>query len=302
MLLRIAPTLGIGIVALLLSSAVMATNAVGHDQVSRDRIAGATPVAHRVSVLASDHVSAVENLLVTSQDTVLDRAVLDTVAAHVTSSRRALVTLKSSIGSARVILASNSLDRAWGGETENNHELAARINAEKRQVQSDILTMASDTTAIHVAVAEWKAEQVRIAEAKAEAARVAAAQAAAAAAAAAETAREAAAAAQTHGRSSVASVGTKDSIARDVFARFGFTAYSFDTGQSRGHWGATDLNRRVIYLQLSLIPQNKVAWVAKHEFGHIVQAETYGGYSATIAHFGSVAAMEADADAFASSH
>lgn len=295
MLLRIAPAFGVGVVALLFSVTVLTTNAVGHDQLSRNRLAGVAPAAHSVTLAATSNVTALQNLATASRATVLDQAVLDTAAKHAASVLQTLASLRNSLRSAETILASNSLDRVWGGGTAGNGQLEFEIAAEQRQLRSDLLTMASDTSAIKAAVAQWSAEQARIAVA------AAAAQEAAAAAAAAEAAAAAAAAAN-NGRSPVASEGSKDSIARAIFARFGFSNFAFDTGQSRGHWGATDLDRQIIYLQLSLIPLNKVAWVAKHEFGHIVQAETYGGYSATVAHFGSVAAMEADADAFANSH
>lgn len=92
---------------------------------------------------------------------------------------------------------------------------------------------------------------------------------------------------------------SKQAIAQATFARFGFSNVVYDTGATQGHYGATDLDNQVIFMQLSIIPTDRVASVAIHEYMHIIQARTYGGYDATVAHYGSVLGMERAADQMA---
>ncbi|MES2171814.1 MAG: hypothetical protein V4479_14020 [Actinomycetota bacterium] len=200
---------------------------------------------------------------------------------------------------ARTMLA-GQLTVAMADESEAQSRLAAwkNLNAVASGDLSSATTqqllalrqpvaLSIDLTAVedvNAAVVAWNAEQARLA------------------AEAAQAAAEAAAAAAAHPRHvsvSVASAGEsvdKAAIAESIFAGYGFSNYVFDGGQTQGHYGATDMNRQVIYLQLSVIPASRVASVALHEYQHILQAREYGGYAGTVAYFGSVLAMEEAAD------
>ncbi len=94
-------------------------------------------------------------------------------------------------------------------------------------------------------------------------------------------------------------VQSKLSIAQGVFARYGFTNVTYGPGVAMGHYGATSLDAQHIYIDLDRIPAERVASVAIHEYQHIKQARMYGGYNATVAHYGSVIAMERAADQMA---
>lgn len=89
---------------------------------------------------------------------------------------------------------------------------------------------------------------------------------------------------------------SKLDIAQQTFDRFGFTGVSYGPGVAQGHYAGTDLDAQHIYVDLDRIPAARVASVCIHEYMHILQARAYGGRAGTIAHFGSVAAMERDAD------
>jgi hypothetical protein len=99
---------------------------------------------------------------------------------------------------------------------------------------------------------------------------------------------------------SAAPAGSSKLIAaQQTFDRFGFTSVSYGPGVAEDHYAATDLDAQHIYVDLGRIPAARVTSVCIHEYMHILQARAYGGRAGTIAHFGSVAAMERDADRMA---
>ncbi|BDZ52510.1 hypothetical protein GCM10025867_47510 (plasmid) [Frondihabitans sucicola] len=170
---------------------------------------------------------------------------------------------------------------------------------------ADLVAIHGSTTdtikLVSIDVTAWHVEQRRAAE---EAQRADAAKASAAAALKAERTRPAVSstAPASSGATPVqaaAPVVDKRSICQGVMARFGFSNVVYDSGASQGHYGATDLDNQVIYIQLSIIPVERVSSVCIHEYMHIIQARQYGGYAATVAHFGSVLGMERNADQMA---
>ncbi len=202
---------------------------------------------------------------------------LDEVARTELADQLAVATANRSEAASR-LEAWDSLSALAG---DNESAGIAQLLALRQPV--DLVVDLSAVADVTTAVSAWNTEQARLAA-------VAAAQAAAAAAA------------ETHPRySSVSPAGLSDSvdkasIAEGVFARYGFSGYVFNGGQTQGHYGATDMNRQVIYLQLTAIPASRVASVALHEYQHILQAREYGGYAGAVAHFGSVLGMEEAAD------
>ncbi|HEY0259173.1 MAG TPA: hypothetical protein VGC18_04915 [Lacisediminihabitans sp.] len=248
---------------------------------------------------------AIDTLVAASAGKVLDPAVLSTASAAAAKAYASETRLEHAIDTARTAVARST---AKGTPPPKRYQTAAE--KAYKQAVADRITLNANTTTITTAVAAWQAEQARIAAAKAaaeaaaraaaeQAAQQAAAQAAARAAARAHAPRAASRTTTSAPVSAPAASGDKLAIAQATFARFGFSNVVYNSGQSQGHYAATDLNRRVIYLQLSIIPADRVASVAIHEYMHIIQSRTYGGYAQTVAHFGSVLAMEKNADAMA---
>jgi hypothetical protein len=261
----------------------------------------------RVSAVAVGSASAADSvaaLITESTGQVLDQKSIDVPAEHVRTARSAQSALASAVTSARTQLNDN---RVHGSASAADYEAAtARAQSVDVDRQGTAVTQATtvlgrDAVRIRHAVRGWKAEQARLAAVKAEAERVARA----AALAEAERVAQAAANAAPHAShvaptaNGTPTSGGKLAIAQAVFARFGFGNAVFDTGQSGGHYAGTKMDSGVIYIQLSAIPANRVASVCIHEYMHILQARMYGGYSGTVAHFGSVLGMEKDADRMA---
>jgi hypothetical protein len=219
-------------------------------------------------------ISIADNEITTAQQVLADSSgkTLDENARTALSSQIATATAKRSNAAAQL--------QAWKelNAIADDHRTTAQLLALRRPVTLSVdLSEVADVTA---AVTAWNAEQARLA---------------------AEAAQAAAAGAAQPNNSTVSSATSGDSvdkasIAEGIFARYGFSNYVFDGGQTRGHYGATDMNNQVIYMQLSIIPTSRVASVALHEYQHILQAREYGGYAGAVAHFGSVAAMESAAD------
>ena len=223
--------------------------------------------------------------------------------------------------------ATDVQDWHWGALRDATYKAESfTLDSARSSTQEAGTSLASSLVALNDATAAWEAEQARLAAEKAEQERLAAEAAErarlvaeqeekrrveqAARATAVPAAPQRGATAPPAGSASGSAPApsaqsaapraqaqtSKRAIADATFARFGFTNVVYDGGQSQGHYGATDLNNQVIYMQLSLIPTDRVASVAIHEYMHILQAREFGGYDATVAHFGSVRGMELDAD------
>ncbi|MCU1414125.1 MAG: hypothetical protein JWN80_1465 [Microbacteriaceae bacterium] len=204
---------------------------------------------------------------------------LDEVARTKLAGQLAVATANQAAAESR-LAAWKQLNTLAANPADN--DTTAQLLALRQPVELSIdLTAVED---VSVAVAAWNAEQAELAAEAAQAA-------AAAAAAATPHSRHVSAAPASTGDSQ-----DKASIAEAVFAQYGFSSYVFDGGQTQGHYGATDMNRQIIYLQLSIIPTSIVRSVALHEYQHILQAREYGGYAGAVANFGSVLAMEEAAD------
>ncbi|WAC50535.1 hypothetical protein [Frigoribacterium sp. SL97] len=253
---------------------------------------------------------------------VLDTAAVDAVLSAADDVDASAIALRARVTEAAKIAAGPAAvdDWKWSELREATTKAQAfTLDDERTRSQTAGTSLASSLVTLTEATAAWEAEQARLAAEKAERERLAAETAERERAAAERKASEQAAAvrakpapsapsgsrspsaapsrgAQPAPSAQAPAPASKRAIADGVFARFGFSNVVYDSGASQGHYGATDLDNQVIYLQLSLIPTDRVASVAIHEFMHILQAREIGGYNATVAHFGSVRAMELDAD------
>jgi len=254
---------------------------------------------------------------------VLDTAAVDAVLSAADDVDASAIALRARVTAAAKIAAGPAAVDDWKWSELREATTKARsftLDDERARSQTAGTSLASSLVTLTEATAAWEAEQARLAAEKAERERLAAETAERERAAAERKASEQAAAAArakpapsapsgSRSPSAAPSRGaqpapsaqapapaSKRAIADGVFVRFGFSNVVYDSGASQGHYGATDLDNQVIYMQLSLIPTDRVASVAIHEFMHILQAREIGGYNATVAHFGSVRAMELDAD------
>lgn len=232
------------------------------------------------------------------------------LAASVAQSSKTIADASADTKAATLILTGDGKAPSTAKATKSLREARIDLQSIHKSTPSLIKQVAAD-------VATWKAEQRRKADEVAEKAaeenaRQDALRAAAAAAAARVTSvgryspiSSASSTPPTSSAQAAAApaaavpVADKQSICQGVMGRFGFGNVVYNSGASQGHYGATDLDNQVIYIQLTLIPTERVASVCIHEYMHILQARQYGGYAQTVAHFGSVLGMERNADAMA---
>jgi len=237
------------------------------------------------------------------------------VAAGVTTDQLTALaaTVTANIEALKVPLPSDkySLSREGGvlSITRGPKVEAAPIStkAVNREINVDSTEVSKRVAAVTASVVAWETELKAENDRRAAAA---AAKAAAEAAAAAQAA-QAAKAARSHaapraprsGGGAVAAPaggGDKESIARNTFARWGYSNVVYNSGRAGGHYAGTDMNGgTVIYMELNNIPVNRVASTAIHEYMHVLQGRQYGGYDGAIAHFGSLIALEKNADCMA---
>ena len=219
----------------------------------------------------------------------LDNASIVTADLAAETARDAIAMLKKSERDAAATLKANTFtDTVFWWDYENAKKSIGEIDFfASRDAAADAISQAEAAEiAVEAAITAWETEQARIAAARAEAERQA------------QLAAERAAASQRGGVLS----GDSRAIANAVFARFGFTNVHYNTERGAGHYGATDLNNQIIYMDLRVIPRNLVASVAIHEYMHILQSREYGGYTGMLAHYGSMSEIEKAADRMAVEH
>ena len=274
-------------------------SSVGSKQHEMEIIMQANP--ERVALIA-----AVNAQITASGGKVLDPAIIATAktqtaksSAIVLGAAKAIIRAKSNI-SALVAASKNSLPETIIKNAASIHSIRIKPTANVLEASDAELkvTIESLETGEH----DWAVEQTRIAAvrkvAEEKAAEVAAiaAQEAARVEATRSSPRAVVSSSQALTPTVLTGGGSNMDIAQGVFARFGFSSVDYNSPRVVGHYGATDLDHQIIYMNLAAIPTDRVASACIHEYMHILQARQYGGYAATVAHFGSVLGMEQAAD------
>ena len=275
-------------------SAVAAlTISVHHKQQEVQMIIAASP--ERVALIAAVNAQIAASTGKVLDPTIITAAKTQTAKSSVIVSEAGKVAMRARANISAQVAASGNAFPA----TITDH--AASINRINMKPSIKAL-MASDTdlmvtiASLNAGVHDWVVEQARIAAATKVAEEKAASAATVQAGLVKQPIPRAAAPISHAPASATVTSGSKMETAQAVFTRFGFSRVNYNSSLGASHYSATDLDSQIIYVHLDNIPADRVASTCIHEYMHILQAREYGGYAATVSHFGSVLGMEQAAD------
>lgn len=245
-------------------------------------------------------ITAVNAQIEASTGKVLDPTIITAAKTQTAKSAKAVSEASKVAGRAKKNISDHA-DASESAFARTITENSAAVSAIKLTPTIKALTKSDDElkstiASLEAGVHDWTVEQARIAAVKKAAEEKAAAEAAAAKATASAASHAATTASPPTPASSTVTGSSKMEIAQAVFARFGFGNVNYNSPLGASHYSATDLDHQIVYVYLGNIPADRVASTCIHEYMHILQARQYGGYAATVAHFGSVLGMEQAAD------